>query len=112
MDAWRQDSEARQAAKDADTERRRVAEWLGRDAVRVQRQLDDKIKAAITEAIETAIAAEREFTTQVLIELTAHVNDEIRKLRDEVRQLQEPTELPVAATKVIDLPALPLRRIS
>jgi hypothetical protein len=81
MDEWKADAEAREQAEEAEDERRRTADWLARSnaAAVYDQQQDDKIAQAV--------AAEREFTSQVLIKLTAHFNDEIRKLRDELRAL-------------------------
>jgi hypothetical protein len=81
MDQWRADAEARKASKEAEHERRRVEEWMERDAVRVQQQVDDRIAAAIAEAIRT----EHELMIQTLALLTRDLLDKIDDVARELR---------------------------
>jgi hypothetical protein len=76
MNAWRRDGEERKAAEEAETERRRTATWLQRSNAAVE-QLDDRI------------AAEREFTSDVLIKLTARFNAQVSELRAELSKLRD-----------------------
>jgi hypothetical protein len=110
MDAWRRDAEARNAAVDVEDERRRTATWLQRSnaAVYDDQQLDDRIAAAIAEAIR----AEREFVTDVLIKLTVHFNGEISKLCDELREHQGSGRGADKGARILDLPNPLVRRAS
>jgi 6-phosphofructokinase len=103
--AWRADAEARQAAKEAETERRQVADWLQRSnsAVYVDQQLDDKIR----QAVDAAIAAEHELMIEVVGKALAKVKqDVLNELADAISQLQEQDVRGRGdkAARVIDLP--------
>jgi hypothetical protein len=83
---WNRDSLRRQQAKlREDVHRRlRAREERSNTAVVYDQQLDDRINAAVAQAI----ADEREFVSDVLVKLTAHLKGEIRKLRDELQALR------------------------
>jgi hypothetical protein len=114
MDRWRADAEARQAAKEAETERRQVADWLQRSnsAVYVDQQLDDKIR----QAVDAAIAAEHELMIEVVGKALAKVKqDVLNELADAISQLQEQDVRGRGdkGARILDLPnPLALRRAS
>jgi hypothetical protein len=113
---WRREAVEHKAAIEAETERRRVSEWLTRSAQNDQRQQEHAYQVARATADE-AVAAEREYLIDELLpllmaEIREEIGKRIDKLQDAVDELKAARSFDRAVARAGSVIDLPHKRVS